>query len=438
MITAPKSLVRVRLNCPSLDHFVERFAANVSAAGMFVPSREPCPVGSTIRFEMMLFDHRVVFSGEGAVTWVKEFDPTQPTSPHGMGVAFTVMPDVSVPVLERLLKQREAVRQRQQASLPVPVSSPTPPGAGAREAPPTSPISESSGATNSVPAPALLPPLPGPGPGAEASPGQAEPPAKKHEPVDSSSPSATPPASGIAESPQRTRIGALLAWSAAVVAGVLVAILLTRGPPGDASLRLQRAAAAQRRAASGAAREPQIQPAASSATAPPPENDQREGDHAAEVPLERPAEGDSPTDLPMAAIVEGSSSPVPAPPEKKSSVAHTRAPSIHIESILTGPLYEGHTCPQPTSQFSFKTQRSVNVCISVAPMSDPVTEEVTVIWERNGAFLCQTKMHIVARHITSRTRAHVDIDERRVGDWSVRILSRKGIELARSSFRVGS
>jgi hypothetical protein len=79
----------------------------------------------------------------------------------------------------------------------------------------------------------------------------------------------------------------------------------------------------------------------------------------------------------------------------------------------------------------------VNLCLQFAPMHTPVTEPVTVMWERNGAFYGRTDLTITSRHIRLRTRAHMILDERRAGDWSVRILSGKGRELARTTFHVG-
>jgi uncharacterized protein (TIGR02266 family) len=104
---APDGPVRVRLKYSTVDTFVEKFAPNVTRGGIFLASREPRAVGSTVRFEICLMDGSAVLSGEGRVTWVKPYNPNERHRPHGMGVQFTVVDPSSRPVLERLLQRRE-------------------------------------------------------------------------------------------------------------------------------------------------------------------------------------------------------------------------------------------------------------------------------------------------------------------------------------------
>lgn len=99
-------LVRVRLKYPDLDSFVERFAPNVTRGGVFLTAREPKPVGSVVSFEISLMTGGPVLVGQGRVTWVKPFSPTEPRLPHGMGVQFTRLDPACRPVLERLLDRR--------------------------------------------------------------------------------------------------------------------------------------------------------------------------------------------------------------------------------------------------------------------------------------------------------------------------------------------
>jgi uncharacterized protein (TIGR02266 family) len=111
--------VRVRLRYPDLETFVEKYAPNVTRGGIFLASREPRPVGEVLRFEVLLRQGAPVLSGEGRVTWVKEFDPAEPHRPYGMGVQFTQLDPQARPVLDRLL-------QKKQASAPSPAPQPAP------------------------------------------------------------------------------------------------------------------------------------------------------------------------------------------------------------------------------------------------------------------------------------------------------------------------
>jgi uncharacterized protein (TIGR02266 family) len=106
-ISAP---VRVRLKYPDLDTFVERFAPNVTRGGVFIASRAPRPVGDSFPFEVQLATGHVALAGEGKVIWVKEYNPAEPTKPHGMGVQFTSLAPASREVLQRLLKAKDALR----------------------------------------------------------------------------------------------------------------------------------------------------------------------------------------------------------------------------------------------------------------------------------------------------------------------------------------
>jgi hypothetical protein len=107
-----------------------------------------------------------------------------------------------------------------------------------------------------------------------------------------------------------------------------------------------------------------------------------------------------------------------------------------VESILTGASYVNHTCSGRTSEFSVKVHRHVNVCIRVAPVTQPSSELVMVLWERNGTVHGETGIRIATRHTSVRTRVRLGLHLRRLGDWSVRLVSHKGLELARSTFHV--
>jgi uncharacterized protein (TIGR02266 family) len=125
-VAAPLPLVKLRLKYVELDMFVERFAPNVTRGGIFIASRDPRPVGSEVRFEVLLTSGPPVLSGEGRVTWVKDYNPAEPQRPHGMGVQFTMIDPACRPVLERLLRKREEAQRRPTAAA-VPVAPPPQP-----------------------------------------------------------------------------------------------------------------------------------------------------------------------------------------------------------------------------------------------------------------------------------------------------------------------
>jgi uncharacterized protein (TIGR02266 family) len=115
---SPSAPVRVRLRHPDLETFVERFAANVTRGGVFIASRAPRPVGDQFPFEVQLATGYVALAGEGKVIWVKEYNPIEPTKPHGMGVQFVSLSAPSREVLARMLKLKGPQRGLGGAGVP--------------------------------------------------------------------------------------------------------------------------------------------------------------------------------------------------------------------------------------------------------------------------------------------------------------------------------
>jgi len=108
----------MRLGYRDVDTFVTRFAPNVTRGGVFISSKQPRAVGDTFRFEIALAGGPTVLSGQGKVTWIREFDPNAPRQPHGMGVQFLALDEEAFPILERLLAAREGARVRRRSAVP--------------------------------------------------------------------------------------------------------------------------------------------------------------------------------------------------------------------------------------------------------------------------------------------------------------------------------
>jgi uncharacterized protein (TIGR02266 family) len=98
--------VRVRLRYAAFETFIEKFAPNVTRGGLFLASRTPRPVGEVFAFEVQLAGGEVALSGDGKVTWVREFDPAAPNKPHGMGVQFLRLDGPSRDVLNQMLARK--------------------------------------------------------------------------------------------------------------------------------------------------------------------------------------------------------------------------------------------------------------------------------------------------------------------------------------------
>ena len=125
-----------------------------------------------------------------------------------------------------------------------------------------------------------------------------------------------------------------------------------------------------------------------------------------------------------------SSSPAASPPP-----ASARSGGLRVERMLAGTSYKNFTCPNPTTRFSAKASKTVNVCLQVAHRPGKA-DRLMLVWERNGAFAGKTRVALPASKSTIRTRAHMRISANRVGSWSVRVLSARDAPLAQTTFDV--
>jgi uncharacterized protein (TIGR02266 family) len=95
------SSIRAKLKFPNLASFVERYAPNVSTAGIFVKTPAPKPVGTRVKFEFLIADGTAVMRGLGQVAWVRETEADD--RPVGMGIKFLKLDAASRAVLDRII-----------------------------------------------------------------------------------------------------------------------------------------------------------------------------------------------------------------------------------------------------------------------------------------------------------------------------------------------
>jgi uncharacterized protein (TIGR02266 family) len=109
-------MVAIRLQLPytGRDAFVREYAINMSAAGMFIAALQPPSVGSVVRFEVVLADHKPILRGEGQVVFTTS--PSSPAPPgeqsagelSGFGLRFTRLSAESQGVLAQVLAFKTA------------------------------------------------------------------------------------------------------------------------------------------------------------------------------------------------------------------------------------------------------------------------------------------------------------------------------------------
>ena len=80
--------LRIRFKSASLDEFIGRYGADVSPGGIFIRTKQPVEVGTSLQFDFSLADGSSLLSGLGTVAWVRESDPARANSVPGMGLRF--------------------------------------------------------------------------------------------------------------------------------------------------------------------------------------------------------------------------------------------------------------------------------------------------------------------------------------------------------------
>ncbi|HKD42726.1 MAG TPA: TIGR02266 family protein [Myxococcaceae bacterium] len=88
----------------SVDGFITDWAVNISRGGMFINTRNPLAVGTTVRLIISLPDTAFPFDLTGRVTRVAEFNNPSNQVP-GMGIEFVGVDDEKRARIERFVER---------------------------------------------------------------------------------------------------------------------------------------------------------------------------------------------------------------------------------------------------------------------------------------------------------------------------------------------
>lgn len=121
--------LKVQLQYPDRDTFVERFSINVSRTGLFIRARDPAPVGSRVRFEYRLKDDSRIFRGTGVVRWARgAAEAKEPDAPPGMGIEFVDLDPQSEDLVTHIVKTRGEGERAPRKQVATPTKAKTSPG----------------------------------------------------------------------------------------------------------------------------------------------------------------------------------------------------------------------------------------------------------------------------------------------------------------------
>jgi uncharacterized protein (TIGR02266 family) len=98
--------MKIKFKSANLEQFIERYSVDVSKGGIFIRTKEPQAVGTSLRFEFQLQDGTPLIVGEGTVVWNRSPDPSKPSVAPGMGVRFDKLTTDSQERLDQILAEK--------------------------------------------------------------------------------------------------------------------------------------------------------------------------------------------------------------------------------------------------------------------------------------------------------------------------------------------
>ncbi|MBT8491771.1 MAG: TIGR02266 family protein [Deltaproteobacteria bacterium] len=98
--------LKIKFKSETLDQFIERYSVDISGGGIFIRTKDPLTVGTTLRFEFQLKDASPLITGDGTVVWTREHDPSRVGVAPGMGVRFDRLTPKSKEVLDKILSEK--------------------------------------------------------------------------------------------------------------------------------------------------------------------------------------------------------------------------------------------------------------------------------------------------------------------------------------------
>jgi len=114
--------LRIKFKSASLDEFIDRYGVDVSPGGIFIRTKQPVDVGTTLQFDFTLADGSSLLSGLGTVAWVRESDPARANNVPGMGLRFDKLVPESQHTHQMILSEK-ARKEGKSLSTPYPPTS---------------------------------------------------------------------------------------------------------------------------------------------------------------------------------------------------------------------------------------------------------------------------------------------------------------------------
>lgn len=125
---------------------------------------------------------------------------------------------------------------------------------------------------------------------------------------------------------------------------------------------------------------------------------------------------------------------LPVSPADLPPIGGIGSSGVHVDRLEMGSAYDKGMCAGPIDGFSLAQTDVVNVCLRV--VHPRVEELLSIVWQKNdGSTARRGKIAVKPLH-AYRTRAYLMLRKEYVGDWTVKILSPEGVELAAHGFSI--
>ncbi|MEM6294280.1 MAG: DUF2914 domain-containing protein [Myxococcota bacterium] len=124
---------------------------------------------------------------------------------------------------------------------------------------------------------------------------------------------------------------------------------------------------------------------------------------------------------------------IPVSPADRAPVGGVGKTGVHVDDVAMGSGYARSRCTGDGTTFSVGNDGLANVCIRVVHQRQK--EELTVIWQKHEGNARRGKIVVKPAH-AYRTRAYLKLRSEYVGDWTVKIMSTDGVELAAHDFSI--
>lgn len=124
---------------------------------------------------------------------------------------------------------------------------------------------------------------------------------------------------------------------------------------------------------------------------------------------------------------------IPVSPSDQAPVGGIGATGIHVDRIEMGVSYDNGQCTGEAKTFSLSRGDRPSVCVRLVHQRQP--EDVALLWEKKDGAVRRGKLSVKPLH-AYRTRAYLVLRREYIGDWTVRVESTDGVELATYDFSV--